>query len=94
MWGCLYSPGSLSREIIAQIQNTYYLVNLVDNDYVSGSCLFKMIQKVIAKMDSLEERNSEFQPMPTQDLHIVSPPDMDVVEYVGEPLVVLGSREK
>ncbi|CAI8056985.1 Methylenetetrahydrofolate reductase, partial [Geodia barretti] len=39
-WASLYSPESTSHHIISHIQNTYYLVNLVDNDFVTGNVLF------------------------------------------------------
>lgn len=41
-WGKLYEANSLSYAIIKQISNTYYLVNLVDNDYPQGSCLWSV----------------------------------------------------
>lgn len=44
-WGSLYPEGSESRRIITQIQNTYYLVNLVDNDFVRGNKLFDLIDE-------------------------------------------------
>jgi len=42
-WGKLYEPGSRSYSIIEQISSTYYLVNLVDNDYPQGSCLWDVL---------------------------------------------------
>jgi methylenetetrahydrofolate reductase (NADPH) len=42
-WGKLYDPDSRSYSIINQISNTYYLVNLVDNDYPQGSCLWAVL---------------------------------------------------
>ncbi|CAF1376616.1 unnamed protein product [Rotaria sordida] len=42
-WGKLYEPGSSSYSIIEQISNTYFLVNLVDNDYPQGSCLWAVL---------------------------------------------------
>ena len=65
----------------------------MDNDYVRGSSLFKVLEKVIDKMDSQGCKSVEIEPIPTQDLHILSP-DMEVVEFVGEPLVVLGNNNK
>jgi hypothetical protein len=32
-WGKLYEPDSPSRHLIEHIADTYYLVNLVDNDF-------------------------------------------------------------
>ena len=47
-WGRLYPIGSKSRDIIKQFHDNYYLVNLVDNDYVEGNCLFDVADKVIS----------------------------------------------
>jgi len=52
-WGTLYPEGSESRRIITQIQNTYYLVNLVDNDFVKGSCLFALIDEALKLVPAL-----------------------------------------
>ena len=56
-WGTLYPEGSESRRIITQIQNTYYLVNLVDNDFVKGSCLFSLIDEVLRFVPLLTKRD-------------------------------------
>ena len=42
-WGKLYSPESKSRKVIENIVDTYYLVNMVDNDFPMGSCLWNLI---------------------------------------------------
>ena len=47
-WGRLYPPGSKSRDIIKGFQDNYYLVNLVDNDFIKGNCLFDIVDKVIS----------------------------------------------
>ncbi|CAI8042483.1 Methylenetetrahydrofolate reductase [Geodia barretti] len=44
-WASLYSPESTSHHIISHIQNTYYLVNLVDNDFVTGNVLFQRFRQ-------------------------------------------------
>ena len=36
-WGALYEEGSRSRQIIEEIANTWFLVSVVDNDYVKGN---------------------------------------------------------
>ncbi|XP_065656577.1 methylenetetrahydrofolate reductase (NADPH) [Hydra vulgaris] len=48
-WQSLYEPESFSAKIIQSIYNDFYLVNLVDNDYIKGNCLFDIIDCVIAK---------------------------------------------
>ena len=49
-WGNLYPPGSKSQKMIAHFLNTYYLVNLVDNDYVQGNILFQVVNDVLERM--------------------------------------------
>ncbi|EDO40835.1 predicted protein [Nematostella vectensis] len=51
-WGRLYPEGSRSRDIIDSIYDSYYLVNLVDNDYVGGNSLFDILDGVIKKVQS------------------------------------------
>ena len=46
-WGTIYPENSQSRAIIERISDTYYLVNLVDNDFVGGSCLFQVLYDVL-----------------------------------------------
>ena len=36
-WGALYEKGSRSSQIIEDIANTWYLVSVVDNDYIHGN---------------------------------------------------------
>jgi hypothetical protein len=36
-WGALYEGGSRSSQIIEEIASTWYLVSVVDNDYVKGN---------------------------------------------------------
>ena len=42
-WGNIYPPHSPSRTLIQHIASSYFLVNLVDNDYVKGNCLFEIV---------------------------------------------------
>jgi methylenetetrahydrofolate reductase (NADPH) len=35
-WASLYEDGSKSNEVLTTIRDTYFLVNVVDNDYVDG----------------------------------------------------------
>ena len=46
-WGNLYESGSKSRKVIEHIATNYYLVNLVDNDFVRGNCLWNLIEDAI-----------------------------------------------
>lgn len=50
-WQCLYKPGlpsahSESWNIIQQIHDTFYLVNVVDNDYIHGD-VFALFEKLL-----------------------------------------------
>ncbi|XP_004343584.1 mthfr-prov protein [Capsaspora owczarzaki ATCC 30864] len=36
-WGSLYPPESPSRKFLSEVHDTFYLVNLVDNDFVAGN---------------------------------------------------------
>ncbi|VAI38865.1 unnamed protein product [Triticum turgidum subsp. durum] len=44
-WACLFPEGDSSRELLEQIQKSYYLVSLVDNDYISGD-LFAAFKEI------------------------------------------------
>lgn len=57
-WGKLYEPNSQSYSIIEQISNTYYLVNLVDNDYPQGSCLWSVLEAMFEYQKTINHINS------------------------------------
>lgn len=46
IWGALYEPKSESRQVINDISSTYYLVSLVDNDFVQGD-VFRVIADLV-----------------------------------------------
>lgn len=48
-WGELYDEGSKSRQIIDYFHDTYYLVNLVDNEFVKENILFEVIEKMLER---------------------------------------------
>ena len=50
-WGRLYPENSQSRQIINHVHNTYYLVNLVDNDYPKGNILFEVLDKMLRRKE-------------------------------------------
>ncbi|CAH3157882.1 unnamed protein product [Porites evermanni] len=52
-WGSIYPEKSKSREVIDTIHSTYYLVNLVDNDYVAGNQLFDILDIVLKKLGKI-----------------------------------------
>eukprot|EP01125_Pyxidicula_operculata_P022265 TRINITY_DN8_c0_g1_i1.p1 TRINITY_DN8_c0_g1~~TRINITY_DN8_c0_g1_i1.p1 ORF type:complete len:595 (-),score=162.46 TRINITY_DN8_c0_g1_i1:88-1872(-) len=45
-WASLYPEGSTSRKVIEDIANNYYLVNIVDNDFINGN-IFAIFNEVI-----------------------------------------------
>lgn len=77
-WGSLYPEGSESRRIITQIQNTYYLVNLVDNDFVKGNKLFNVIDEA-------------FEVLPWFGKKEVASPDEGLVMKMSSELLLNGS---
>ena len=47
-WAALYEEGSESRRVLLDMRDQYYLVNLVDNDYVSDECcLWPLLQQML-----------------------------------------------
>ena len=45
-WASIYEAKSESYEIIKEIYDTYYLVNVVDNDYVDGDMLQQFQEEI------------------------------------------------
>ncbi|HJM69956.1 MAG TPA: hypothetical protein QGF08_03635, partial [Candidatus Marinimicrobia bacterium] len=43
-WASIYEAKSESYELIKEIYDTYYLVNVVDNDFVDGDILKQIIK--------------------------------------------------
>ncbi len=41
-WGSLYDKGSKSHKVIQSIADTWYLVSVVENDYINGD-LFQVL---------------------------------------------------
>merc|ERR1719160_93807 len=46
-WAAIYDEGSTSRQLIEGIVETYYLVNIVDNNFVSGDLINNLIQNSV-----------------------------------------------
>jgi methylenetetrahydrofolate reductase (NADPH) len=60
-WGKLYEQDSGSRKIIDSITESYYLVNLVDNDFPKGNCLWEVMEDMFARRslnDKLENKQT------------------------------------
>lgn len=58
-WGKLYEPESESRKIIDKISQTYYLVNMVDNDFPLGNCLWNVLDDMFARRRLNEKINEK-----------------------------------
>jgi methylenetetrahydrofolate reductase (NADPH) len=50
-WGSLYPEGSASRQVLEEIHATYWLLNLVENDYTGGD-IFAIFRELGALPDS------------------------------------------
>lgn len=46
-WSSLYEEGSGSRKVLNHIRDSYYLVNLVDNDYANDCCLWPLLKRML-----------------------------------------------
>ena len=47
-WQGLHPPGSASSKIIGEVADSYYLVNVVDNDFINGN-IFTFLDCALAK---------------------------------------------
>ncbi|CAG0897498.1 unnamed protein product [Darwinula stevensoni] len=57
-WGKLYPEGSYSRDIIRYISDNYFLVNLVDNDYVKPESSLWMLFEAMFEQRSQNSKDS------------------------------------
>jgi len=60
-WGKLYEPDSDSRRLLNDISESYFLVNLVDNDFPKENCLWAALEDMFsarALMEKLEGKMS------------------------------------
>ena len=60
-WGKLYEAESASRSIINTIAESYLLVNLVDNDFPKGNCLWEVLEDMFSRRklnDKMQLRTS------------------------------------
>lgn len=56
-WGKLYEPESQSRQIVDNISDSYLLVNLVDNDFPKGNCIWDVIEDMLSRKKLNEKMN-------------------------------------
>ena len=48
-WAKLYPDESESRRILERISTSYYLVNLIDNDFPKGNCLWNVLDDMFSR---------------------------------------------
>ncbi|XP_038074265.1 methylenetetrahydrofolate reductase-like [Patiria miniata] len=59
-WGHIYPDNSPSRQIIDHIHNTFYLVNLLNNDYIKDDFLiFEVLEKMLARREQRRREETE-----------------------------------
>ncbi|KAK7094019.1 methylenetetrahydrofolate reductase (NADPH)-like [Littorina saxatilis] len=54
-WGNLYEKGSRSQQVINKIHDSYYLVNLVDNEFPKETCLWELVDQMLQLTSSSSE---------------------------------------
>lgn len=52
-WAALYEENSTSRNILCEIRDNYYLVNLVDNDFPNQCRLWELLQRMLQTTESV-----------------------------------------
>ena len=48
-WAKLYPEGSDTRKLLEKISTSYYLVNLIDNDFPKGNCLWNVLDDMFSR---------------------------------------------
>ncbi len=61
MWGELYPTGSRSRELLEHVQDTFYLVNVVDNDFVNGD-IWTLLDEIISAIQTPTRTSHDLKP--------------------------------
>lgn len=56
LWGAIYPEGSEARRLIREIHDTFFLVNVVDNDFVSGD-LWAVLEKAVEDRSLRDDRS-------------------------------------
>uniref|UniRef100_A0A1I8API1 Methylenetetrahydrofolate reductase [NAD(P)H] n=1 Tax=Steinernema glaseri TaxID=37863 RepID=A0A1I8API1_9BILA len=47
-WAAIYPEGSKSTKVLREVHDNYYLVTVVDNDFVKDTVIFEALEKAIA----------------------------------------------
>jgi methylenetetrahydrofolate reductase (NADPH) len=69
-WASAYEPESVSAEVIQRINATYYLVNIVDNDYSAQADIFSVFKKAITDAMREEDLRSRVMHLETENDHL------------------------
>jgi methylenetetrahydrofolate reductase (NADPH) len=59
-WAKLYPEGSTSRSIIEGISDSYYLVNLVDNDYPKDTILWQILDEMLGTSKQAAAQTNDY----------------------------------
>jgi len=76
-WGHNYPEDSESRKLIDSIHDTWYLVNLVDNDFVMGESLWEALNKTVDMINGHDieltlESSGEMDATDEQEMNIMN----------------------
>lgn len=101
-WGKLYPEGSTSRELLTRISETYYLINLVDNDYPVETCLWDLLNAMFAQreldnMSDFIQQDSDVHLDDAERLKLVrrtDSVDASYTHYTMEDIVEAAHREE
>jgi len=58
-WQSLYEKNSTSYNMMQYVCDNFLLVNLVDNDFIKGNCLFEIINKVVDARNNVSNSDNE-----------------------------------
>lgn len=61
-WASIYHRRTLSRHLVENVHSTFFLVNIVDNDYIKGNifAIFSEIEKLAAKSGAFTKEEQEY----------------------------------
>jgi len=80
-WGNLYPEGSPSRELLTRISESYYLINLVDNDYPKDSCLWDVLTAMFAQSELDRNKDSDLH---SDDADTLITRDIPIASYLHQ----------
>jgi methylenetetrahydrofolate reductase (NADPH) len=54
-WGTLYEANTPSHNVLGKIEKSWYLINVVDNNFKNKDAIFDLLDSVKFDMDSMRE---------------------------------------